>query len=159
MQDPVDHILKQWGDVKPELDCSDMGIVGRLMRVHGLWHSQLEHVFKQHQLSMLEFDILATLMRNQQPLTPTEMYKTLMISSGAMSTRIEKLVQRGLVERLASGDDRRSCKVTLTKQGAQLVDEALASHLSNMNGMLSMFDEQEKAQLANMMRKVLLANQ
>ncbi|MCG9596119.1 MarR family transcriptional regulator [Vibrio sp. Isolate25] len=159
MQDPVDRILSQWSDVKPELDCSDMGIIGRLMRVHGLWHNRLEQVFKNHQLSMLEFDILATLMRNQQPLTPTEMYKTLMVSSGAMSTRIEKLVQRGLVERLASGDDRRSCKVALTEQGAQLVDDALTSHLSNMNGMLNMFDEQEKEQLASMLRRILLANQ
>ncbi len=89
-------------------------------------------------------------------LTPTELYQTLMLSSGAMSTRIEKLVQRGFIERIASEDDRRSCKVMLTEPGQQKLDVALQDHLDNMEVMLEALNKDERLQLANLLKKVLL---
>lgn len=80
-----------------------------------------------------------------------------MLSSGAISTRIEQLVQRGLVQRVASEEDRRSCKVTLTEQGITLVDQALNAHVTNMNHMLVVLTEQEQKQLEQLLKKVLLA--
>lgn len=158
MQDPVDGILRQWSEARPDLDCSAMGVVGRLRRVNQSWQKQLETVFEAHQLSSIEFDILATLRRSQMTLTPTELYQTLMLSSGAMSTRIEKLVQRGLIERIASENDRRSCKVRLSEEGQRALDAALESHVENMNTMLDMLEEDEKTQLAMLLKKVLVAN-
>ncbi|MHA2940244.1 MarR family winged helix-turn-helix transcriptional regulator [Vibrio sp. RC27] len=157
MNDHVDLILQQWKEAKPDLDCSAMGIVGRLARVESVWKKQLSHVFKHHKLSGIEFDILATLCRSQMPLTPTDLYTTLMLSSGAMSTRIEALVQRGLIERILSAEDRRSCKVTLTEQGKNLINLAVEAHVMNMNEMLSMLDEDEKVQCAALLKKILLA--
>jgi DNA-binding MarR family transcriptional regulator len=107
-------------------------------------------------MTSIEFDILATLRRNQIPLTPTELYQTLMISSGAMSTRIEILVQRGLIERIASEKDRRSCKVKLTARGVTELDIALEAHLANMGGMIDVLDSDEQKQLAGLLKKVLL---
>ncbi|WP_409525759.1 MarR family winged helix-turn-helix transcriptional regulator [Nitrincola sp. MINF-07-Sa-05] len=159
MKDSVDHILQQWSDARPDLDCSAMGIVGRLGRVSLLWQKQLEAVFEPLGLSRVEFDILATLRRGQVPLTPTELYQTVMLSSGAMSTRLEALVQRGLIERMASEEDRRSCKVALTAQGVVTVDAALEAHLANMDVMLNRLDGDEKAQLAGLMKKILLGNE
>lgn len=156
MQDPVDHILRQWRDARPDLDCSAMGVVGRLGRVSSIWRKQIDTAFDQHELSGIEFDILATLRRSQVPLTPTELYQTLMLSSGAMSTRIEKLVQRGFIERVASEDDRRSCKVMLTEPGQQKLDVALQDHLDNMEVMLEALNKDERLQLANLLKKVLL---
>lgn len=72
--------------------------------------------FQEHGLSSIEFDILATMRRSDTVVTPTELYQTLMLSSGAVSTRIEQLVKRGFVQRIASEEDRRSCKVTLTQR-------------------------------------------
>lgn len=158
MNDQVDHILQQWHDTRPDLDCSAMGIIGRLHRVNIIWKKQLDVVFEQKNMNSTEFDILATLRRNQIPLTPTELYQTLMISSGAMSTRIEMLVQRGLIERISSEKDRRSCKVKLTKQGLAELDSALEAHVVNMDGMLNVLDGDEKKQLAWLLKKVLLAN-
>ncbi|RKF18728.1 MarR family transcriptional regulator [Alginatibacterium sediminis] len=158
MKDKVDDILLQWADTKPNLNCDSMGIVGRLRQVSLDWQKQLDTVFKAHELSSIEFDILATLRRNQLPLTPTELYKTLMLSSGAVSTWIEKLVQRGLIERLASPADRRSCQVQLTQAGVIELDAALVSHVENMDAMVNMLDGKEQAQLANLLKKVLLAN-
>lgn len=156
MQDQVDHILQQWRDAKPDLDCSSMGVVGRLRRVNKRWKKQLDDVFELQKMTSIEFDILATLRRNQIPLTPTELYQTLMISSGAMSTRIELLVQRGLIERIASEKDRRSCKVKLTAQGVTELDIALEAHVANMGGMIDVLDSDEQKQLAGLLKKILL---
>lgn len=155
MQDQIDQILQQWSEVKPQLDCSSMGVVARLLLTNVHWKSKIEDVFTQESLSFIEFDILATLRRNQIPLTPTELYQTLMISSGAMSTRIETLVQRGFIERVASEKDRRSCKVMLTQEGIEKIDIALGAHLNNMSGLLSPLDNDEQKQLAMLLKKCL----
>jgi len=155
MEDQVDLILQQWKKTKPELDCSSMGVVGRLRRVDNQWKQQLDSVFKQQALSSIEFDIMATLRRSQISLTPTELYKTLMLSSGAMSTRIELLVKRGLIERIYSEKDRRSCKVKLTEQGINVIDLALQAHLTNMDNLLVALDSNEKKQLATLLKKLL----
>lgn len=85
--DKVDAILEQWRSVRPDMDCSAMGIVGRLGRAHGLWKPQLDQVFQLFDLSPVEFDILATIRRNNTEITPTELYQTLMFSSGRRSAR------------------------------------------------------------------------
>ncbi|BCK08978.1 HTH-type transcriptional regulator MhqR [Vibrio cholerae] len=155
--DKVDAILAQWRSVRPDLDCSSMGVVGRLRQTNGIWKTKLDQVFDGFGLSCIEFDILATIRRNDREITPTELYQTLMLSSGAISTRIEQLVQRGLVQRVASEQDRRSCKVTLTEQGIELVDQALNAHVANVDGMLSVLTEQERKQLGQLLKKILLA--
>ncbi|GHY56173.1 transcriptional regulator [Vibrio cholerae] len=155
--DKVDAILAQWRSVRPDLDCSSMGVVGRLRQTNGIWKTKLDQVFDGFGLSCIEFDILATIRRNDREITPTELYQTLMLSSGAISTRIEQLVQRGLVQRVASEQDRRSCKVTLTEQGIELVDQALNTHVANVDGMLSVLTEQERKQLGQLLKKILLA--
>lgn len=155
--DKVDAILAQWHNVRPDLDCSSMGVVGRLNRTYGLWKPLLDQVFQRFDLSSVEFDILATIRRSNTAITPTELYQTLMLSSGAISTRIEQLVQRGLVQRIASDQDRRSCKVMLTEQGQSLIDQALNAHVDNMNRMLEVLTEQEQIQLEQLLKKILLA--
>lgn len=154
MKDPVDTILQQWLQVRPDLDCSSMGVVGRVRRTSEQWKKQMEKVFKQHQLNSIEFDILATLRRSQAPLTPTELYQTLMLSSGVMSTRIESLVQRGLLQRLASEEDRRSCRVELTAEGMALIDSSVVEHVQNMESMLSPLNKKERDQLATLLKKL-----
>ncbi|WP_448550371.1 MarR family winged helix-turn-helix transcriptional regulator [Thalassotalea fusca] len=155
--DKVDEILKQWSQARPNLDCSAMGVVGRLRLTSNIWTADLEVIFKQFDLSNIEFDILATLRRSNQAITPTELYNTLMLSSGAVSTRIEQLVQRGFVERIASEHDRRSVKVNLTASGLALIDQAVEAHVANMDTMLNALDTDEQAQLASLLKKILVA--
>jgi len=156
MKDHVDKIIAQWEVARPDIDYSSMGVVGRLNKVSTIWMKQLGEVFKQHQISAVEFDILATLRRNQIPLTPTELYQEVMLSSGAMSTRLESLVKRGLVNRTASEQDRRSCKVELTEDGTKLMDEIIGEHVLNMQSMLDPLDEHEQRVLTNLLKKVLV---
>lgn len=158
--DSVDSILAQWKNVRPDLDCSSMGVIGRLRRTSNTWKTKMDKVFKEHGLSSIEFDILATMRRSDPSgITPTELYKTLMLSSGAVSTRLEQLVKGGLVERISSEQDRRSCKVTLTSKGVELINTALNAHVENMDNMLNALTKKEQDQLAGLLRKVLICEE
>lgn len=157
--DHVDTIIAQWAEQRPDLDCSPMGVIGRLSRAKQLMTPRLDEVFKQHSLSSIEFDILASLRRAGGPVTPTELYQTLMLSSGAMSTRVDGLVKRGLVARHASETDRRSCLVRLTDEGKALIDKAVEQHFENERQMLSPLTQEEQGQLAGLLRKWLAANE
>ncbi|MEZ9525207.1 MarR family winged helix-turn-helix transcriptional regulator [Enterovibrio norvegicus] len=158
-QDHVDTILAQWQVQRPDLDCSPMGVIGRMDRANHLMKLGLEEVFKQFGLMSSEFDILATLRRAGEPVTPTEMYQTLMFSSGAMSTRVDGLVKRGLVVRQASETDRRSCLVMLTDEGRTLIDAVVTAHVENEHQMLNVLTEKEQATLASLLRKWLASKE
>ncbi|MEQ1974407.1 MarR family transcriptional regulator [Xenorhabdus sp. SGI240] len=157
--DHVDRLLIQWAQQRPDLDPSSMGVIGRLCRINKIIEQRLQHAFKEHGLSAIEFDILATLRRNNIPITPTELYQSVMLTSGAMSTRIEHMVQRGLIGRIANEEDRRSCKVFLTSEGKALIDKAVESHLENQKAILEPLTEIQQEQLVTLLRHWLLDNE
>nr|WP_086938574.1 MarR family transcriptional regulator [Thaumasiovibrio occultus] len=158
--DKVDTILQQWQQVRPDLECSAMGIIGRVRRTSHLWSQKMDALFKTYGLSSIEFDLLATMRRSgDEPVTPTALYQTLMLSSGAVSTRVEQLVQRGLVARVASENDRRSCKLALTSQGIALIDEVVNAHVANLDNLVEVLDNDEQEQLAALLRKILIASE
>ena len=104
-QDRIDHILEQWQQELPQLDASALAVVGRVLRIARLLEKQRETVLSEYGLSLWSFDVLATLRRQGPPyrLKPTDLYGLLMLSSGAMTNRIDRLEQDGIVERLVSG--------------------------------------------------------
>ncbi|KKF35053.1 MarR family transcriptional regulator [Erwinia tracheiphila] len=157
--DHVDRLLVQWLQQRPDLDCSSMGVLGRLSRMSRIVEKNLEKTFKNNELSQTEFDILATLRRLNIPTTPTKLYQTLMLSSGAMSTRVEQLVQRGFIERVYSESDRRSCNLSLTILGKQLIDKAISEHVANEDDILSPLTLEQREQLATLLRIWLLAKE
>ncbi len=150
----VDEIVQQWNQVRPDLDCQSMGIVARLRRTNTQWQKQIDALFKQRGLSAIEFDILATMRRMDGTVTPTDIYRSTMLSSGAVSTNLEKLVQSGWVARIASEQDRRSCKVHLTERGVALVDSVVTEHVANMDSLVSPLSVKERQQLNNLLSKL-----
>jgi DNA-binding MarR family transcriptional regulator len=157
--DHVDRLLVQWQHQRPDLDCSPMGVVGRLSRMSRIIDKEINKTFKNNGLSAVEFDILATLRRFNEPMTPTELYQTLMLSSGAMSTRIEQLVKRELIERIPSPEDRRSCSVVLTIEGKNLINMVINEHVINEKAILYPLTDEQREQLANLLRAWLLTNE
>ncbi|WCN12871.1 MarR family transcriptional regulator [Marinomonas mediterranea] len=155
MNDHVDFILQQWKEARPELDCSPMGAIGRLNRISKFLGTQIDECITSFGISRLEFDILATLRRAEAALTPTQLYKDTMLSSGAMSTRLDALEKRGLVARIASKEDRRSVVVELTNEGREFIDEVVEAHVDNEKNLLDVFSDEEEAQLNSLLRKWL----
>lgn len=156
--DHVDSIVNQWKHERPDLDVTPMGVIGRLSRLSRHIENKLKHVFEAHGLSQGEFDVLATLRRSGEPyqLTPTVLFKSAMLSSGAMTNRLNKLEEAGLIERLPDPHDRRGTIVSLTEQGMQLVDRAVTDHVENEHNLLAAYSEADIEDLTNLLRKLLL---
>ena len=103
--------------------------------------------------------MLAALVRAGEPhrLTPTELYNSLLVSSGAITNRIDRLVDDGLVRRGSDDTDRRSLPVELTRLGRVTLDAALNAHLENEESLLSSLSVEERELLAQILRRWLIA--
>lgn len=157
--DVVDGIVAQWHRARPDIDVSGMEIIGRLGRLERVIRPKLDEVFAQHDLESWEFDVLATLLRNGSPhqLTPGQLLDSMMITSGAMTNRLDRLENRGFVTRAKSEHDGRQVVVTLTTTGMRKVDDALADHAANELDILSSLDQDDQAALVVLLRKLSLA--
>lgn len=154
VDDQVDAILDQWARQRPDVDVSGMAAIGRLTRVHAAVRRRLGEVFAQHDLESWEFDVLATLLRTGAPhrLTPGELLESTMVTSGAMTNRIDRLERRGYVRRLPDPDDGRRVLVCLTDAGTAVVDAALVDHATNERDILSCFDDQQERTFVELLR-------
>ena len=156
--DHVDRILSQWQHERPELDPLAMSIFGRLWRLNAIASKAIEQVHLQFGLTQPEFDVLVTLRRSGEPytLSPTALYTSLLLSSGAMTNRLDKLEARGLVYREPSPEDRRSMLVALTKTGLALINETMTAHVANEQRLLHSLDRAQQQELADLLRTLLL---
>jgi DNA-binding MarR family transcriptional regulator len=111
----------------------------------------------EHGLQLGEADVLLTLRRSGEPyrLSPTALAESLLISTGAMTNRLDKLEARGLVSREANPDDRRALEIRLTPKGRKLVDDVVGGHVQNEQAMLAGLSDREREQLTRMLRKLL----
>ena len=153
--DHVDEIVSQWRAERPDLDSSPLHVIGRISRLADLIDELLRPVFAARGLGDGDFDVLATLRRNGSPyeLTPTELGARTMVTSGAVTKRVDRLVGSGLVERRVSTSDARGRHVRLTQQGRALIDEAYPLHLLNETRLLAGLTAAERDQLAALLRK------
>ena len=147
--DAVDRILEQWKLQRPDLDCSPMGPIGRLKRCAMLLEPQIEAAFIRHELVRWEFDMLATLRRAGTPfiLSPTQLFSTLMITSGTMTHRLKALEKRGFISRLPDPNDARSMLVVLTPEGRERIDDAVETHVENERQLLAGLTTVQRQQL------------
>ena len=157
--DAVDRIAEQWARERPELDVGPMLVVGRIHRVAELLDQGLRPVFAQAELGNGDFDVLASLRRAGAPykLTPTELAGTTMVTSGAVTKRVDRLVQQGLVERSVSSTDGRGRVVALTRKGKQVQEHLHPQHLANEDQLLGALDADERRQLGDLLSKLLLS--
>jgi len=151
--DHVDEVVRQWNRERPDLDVSGMAIIGRLARVSKVIENCLSAVFAKHDLEFWEFDVLATLMRNgpDQQLTPGQLLKSMMLTSGAMTNRIDRLEKRGYVDRVKDPTDGRQVLVTLTANGLAKVEAALVDHVANELSLIQCLDKSQQAHLIELL--------
>ena len=151
--DPVDEIVAQWNRERPDVDVSGMAVIGRISRLEKLIQPRLDAVFARHELESWEFDVLATLLRQGEPhqLTPGQLLAAMMITSGAMTNRIDRLERRGLVERTKSPTDGRQVLVTLTSNGLTKVDAALVDHAANERSIIDPLTPEQRSHLIELL--------
>jgi DNA-binding MarR family transcriptional regulator len=159
IEDAVDQILQQWGRERPDLDCSPMGVIGRITQLQREVFLAQRVTFARHGLDAPSFDVLAALRRAGAPyqLTPTELMRTALVTSGAITQRLDRLEDRGLITRERSEADGRAVVVTLTAAGRAALDTALPDHLETEKQLLDGLPSADQALLADLLRRLLVA--
>lgn len=157
--DAVDAILAQWHRERPDLDVSPMATIGRVTRCAVLLQRKLENAFSIFGITSWEFDVLATLRRSGAPhcLAPTTLFSTLMITSGTMTHRLQRLENAGWILRVANDKDARSMLVQLTPAGLELIERAVEFHVENEHRILSAMKPEDLTLLNSGLSKLLLA--
>ncbi|MBZ9718746.1 MarR family transcriptional regulator [Mesorhizobium sp. AD1-1] len=156
--DRAARAIEQWKRERPDLDVSPMGVLGRLNEAASLIaRERLAPLFARYGLQSGEFDVLATLRRSGSPyaLTPTALYEATMVTSGAMTNRLDRLETSGLILRGPHPNDRRGIVVRLTEKGLALIDEAIAAHVANEHEILSGLTPAERETLSRLLEKLI----
>ena len=155
----IDHVeqrRRQWTRELPDVDTVGMAVLGRARWITLQARPAIERVFARHGLDTGEFDVLATLLRSGPPyrLRPTELYKSLMISSGGLTDRLTRLEAAGLVRRVPSEVDARSVLVELTPAGRKRAESAFREDMQVEKAMLAALTASEREQLGRLLAKL-----
>jgi DNA-binding MarR family transcriptional regulator len=156
--DHVDRLLGQWAGECPNLDVSALAVSARLSRLHRFLDLRLIELLERYSLHQGEANVLAALRRSGAPyqLTPTALSRSLLISSGAMTNRLDRLEERGLIERAPDADDGRKVQVSLTPAGRELIDDVMVVHTTDLEGLLGFVDGEAREQLNALLQGILL---
>jgi DNA-binding MarR family transcriptional regulator len=154
---PVDELVGQWRAERPDLDLDAMATVARLLLVGAAVQHELAERAAGYGVQVPEADILFTLRRSGPPyrLLPSKLSESLLVSSGTLTNRLDRLEAKGLVERRPNPDDRRSVEVALTERGRELADEAVTEHVENETRMLAPLTKAERRTLDELTSKLL----
>ncbi|WP_410813669.1 MarR family winged helix-turn-helix transcriptional regulator [Micromonospora sp. 067-2] len=155
--DDVDVIVDQWAREMPDLDTRSMEIFGRIYRLAGLMGDRLERAYGKHGISRAEFDVLATLRRAGAPhrLAPTDLARSMMITTGGMTGRLDRLVRAGLVERVPHPTDKRGVFAQLTEAGLDVIDSAVVAGVDAQSFVADQLGDAGSRELADHLREVL----
>lgn len=155
--DRVDQILAQWNRERPDLDVAPMGLIGRLGRIAHHLSREMDRTFAAHGLNAASFDVLATLRRSGPPygLSPGDLLDTMMITSGTMTNRVDRLEEAGLVERVHNPDDGRSVIISLTEKGFSVIDAAVAAHVETQARLVASLSAADRATLDALLARFL----
>lgn len=155
--DRIERARADWARERPGLDTSPMEVIGRILRIEHLADARIRRVLRAEGLDRGGFDVLATLRRSGPPyrLTPTRLYQELVLTSGAITHRVDALVKAGLVERITGGHDRRSNLVGLTAEGKAVADRAMDANLACEAAMIESLPGADRQVLAALLNRLL----
>ena len=158
LRDHVDQLIEGWAAERPDLDTTAVAIVYRLTRIAAVWNAEIDRVFASHGITSTDFAVLANLRRAGRPfqLNQRHLMTALRLTSGTVSLRIDKMVERGLVTRTADPSDARATIVTLTDAGAALFDVVAPDHLANESRLIASVPEPQRDALAGVLRTILI---
>ncbi|GGN50355.1 hypothetical protein GCM10011579_005030 [Streptomyces albiflavescens] len=153
--DTVAAVVRQWQTVRPDLDTGPMEVIGRVNRCAALLQQAEDAPLRRAGLTRPEFDVLGTLRRTGNELTPSEIARETFSSGAAVTKRLKQLTERGLVERRGDTRDRRVAHVRLTDEGRELVDRILPEQLAYETTVLAGIDDGRRRELAELLGELL----
>jgi DNA-binding MarR family transcriptional regulator len=156
-RDEVDTIVQAWRRERPDIDVAPMEVLSRISRLARHLDRLRANTFNAHRLESWEFDVLAALRRSGPPyrLSPGQLLRETLVTSGTMTNRVDRLAGRGLVIRQDHPNDRRGVLVQLTDAGREAVDATLAELMAAERQILAGLTAADHDQLAGSLRLLL----
>jgi DNA-binding MarR family transcriptional regulator len=157
MRDEVDELTEAWARERPDLDLGPVAVFSRISRLARHLDLARREAFTAHEIESWEFDVLAALRRAGAPyeLSPGRLIRATLVTSGTMTNRIDRLADRGLVERHPDPDDRRGVIVQLTREGKATVDGAFTALIDAEKALLAELPAGQQKDLAGLLRRLL----
>ncbi len=154
-RDHVAAILDAWRAERPRLDTSPVAIFGRITRIERYQAAALRQVWRRHHIDSGDYDVLAALSRSRPGyrLTPTELYRSALVTSATMTERLDRLEKRKLIRRRPASRDRRSVLVELTPAGRAVFDQAHPDLLAAEAALLGGLTPRDRTALASLLAK------
>ncbi len=156
--DEVDRIVNAWMRERPDLDFTPLQVLSRVGRLSRHLDRARRTAFAASDLESWEFDVLSALRRAGAPyqLSPKTLLQQTLVSSGTMTNRIDRLVERRLVERRTDPNDGRGILVTMTSVGQDRVDRAISRLLDAESDLLDALSRSDQERLGSLLRKLSL---
>lgn len=157
--DLIDSLILEWKQERPELDTSAMKIVGRILKLSKILERSASIALEDYNIHYTDLDVLATIRRSGEPyeLTPTQLMKSVLISSGAMTALLNRLTKLELIYRSQDPRDRRVKLVGLTENGIKVIDKAIEVRFIEATDSVNIFDKKEKEDISTLLRKLLIS--
>jgi DNA-binding MarR family transcriptional regulator len=159
IRDHTDWVLEGWQQQRPDLDMSPIAVINRLSRLQSYLQPEIASMFERFKLTTPSFAVIAALRRAGPPYQRSQraLMDTLLLTSGTISVRIDRLEREGIVERAPDPEDQRGVLVRLTEKGQRLFDQVAPLHLANEDRLLSALSQEQREQLAALLRTLLLS--
>lgn len=154
--DFVDEAVKEWAKQVPELSTRALEITGRLERIARHLDRRATEALNESGLSCRDLEVLGALRRSGCGLPAGQLAKAAMLTSGGMTGQADRLANAGLVVRQPDPSDRRTVLVSLTAEGRGAAEQAVSSYLAAGEEALTVLTEEERATLAELLRKLLV---
>ena len=156
-KDLIDSLISDWKEERPELDTSAMEVVGRILNLSKILEKRASNSLAIYNIHYTDFDVLATVRRSGKPyeLTPSQLIKSVLITSGAMTALLNRLTKLKLIYRSPDPKDGRIKLVGLTKKGFKLIDNAIETRFIEASDSVKMLNKTENKELSILLKKLL----
>jgi len=156
-RDPVDAVVEQWAAERPELQTQPIEVFERIFRIAKTMGDRLDSAYAEFGIGRGEFDVLAALRRSGEPfiLSPSQLASSVMVTTGGMTGRLDRLERAGLLDRVPDASDRRTVRARLTDKGRDLVDLAIVAGLERQRAALEALPPDQRELLADLLGRLL----
>lgn len=157
--DLIDTLIYEWKQERPELDSSAMEIVGRILKLSKLLERRASEALSSYNIHYTDLDVLATIRRSGTPyeLTPSQLMKSVLITSGAMTALLNRLEKLELIYRSTNSSDGRVKLVGLSLKGSKLIDEAIETRFIEASESIKILNKTESTALSSLLKKLLMS--
>ncbi len=156
-KDLIDSLISEWKEERPELDASAMEVIGRILKLSKILEKRASKALSIYNIHYTDLDVLATVRRSGKPyeLTPSQLMKSVLITSGAMTALLNRLTKMALIYRSPDPKDGRIKLVGLTPKGIKLIDKAIETRFKEANDAVKSLTKTENRELSTLLKKLL----